>query len=359
MKKKFIDIVIGGRPNFVKIPLLISYIKKIKAISLRLILTNQHYSFELKKTFLNSFKIKNIKIVNLHTKLKNSVLEISSSYSEIIKQNRPDLIIVLGDMNSSLGGALAAYENKIKLGHIESGLRSYDKTMIEETNRILIDQISDFLWCTTSEASENLKRENINKNVFFVGNTMIDTLKFYKKKIINIKNISKYKITKNNFILLTYHRDFNVDTKSKLLILVKELNKLSKKFVIVFPIHPRTKKMLKKFNLFKQFSKNIVVLNSLPYFQFVSLMYYSSFVVTDSGGIQEECAYLKKRCFTIRPNTERPITISCGSNILIHQEKFSNKIISLINKKKIEVKKIKYWDGMASKRIVRIIKKNL
>ena len=130
-------------------------------------------------------------------------------------------------MNSSLGGAIAAYENKIKLGHVEAGLRSFDKTMVEETNRILIDQISDFLWCTSLEACENLKNENIKKNVFWVGNTMIDTLKFYKKKILDDQSLKITKL-KKDYVLLTYHRDFNVDNKNKLLIFVNELNKLSK-----------------------------------------------------------------------------------------------------------------------------------
>ena len=133
-----------------------------------------------------------------------------------------------------MGGAIAAYENKIKLGHVESGLRSFDKTMVEETNRILIDQISDFLWCTSLDACKNLKNENIKKNIFFVGNTMIDTLKFYKKKIFENKNFKNYKIKKKDYVMLTYHRDFNVDNKNKLLIFVNELNKLSKKFIIVF-----------------------------------------------------------------------------------------------------------------------------
>ena len=154
---------------------------------------------------------------------------------------------------------------------------------------------------------------------------MIDTLKFYKKRILENKNFKNYKIKKKDYVMLTYHRDFNVDKKNKLLIFINELNKISKKFIIVFPIHPRTKKMLKKFNLLKNFSKRIILLNSLSYFNFISLMYNSLFVITDSGGIQEECAYLKKRCFTIRPNTERPVTILCGSNILVNQENFLTK----------------------------------
>ena len=231
--------------------------------------------------------------------------------------------------------------------------------MVEETNRILIDQISDFLWCTSLDACKNLKNENIKKNIFFVGNTMIDTLKFYKKRILENKNFKNYKIKKKDYVMLTYHRDFNVDKKNKLLIFINELNKISKKFIIVFPIHPRTKKMLKKFNLLKNFSKRIILLNSLSYFNFISLMYNSLFVITDSGGIQEECAYLKKRCFTIRPNTERPVTILCGSNILVNQEKFSDKILSYLIKKKLKINKIKYWDGLASSRILNTIKKNL
>ena len=359
MKKKLIDIVLGGRPNFIKVPLLISLLKKEKKIEFRIILTNQHYSFELKKVFLETFKKNNIKIITLSTKLKNSVLEISSSYSKVIKKRRPNLVIVFGDMNSSLAGAIAAYENKIKLGHVESGLRSFDKTMVEETNRILIDQISDFLWCTSLDACKNLKNENIKKNIFFVGNTMIDTLKFYKKKILDDQSFKNYGVKRKDYVMLTYHRDFNVDKKNKLLIFINELNKISKKFIIVFPIHPRTKKMLKKFNLLKNFSKRIILLNSLSYFNFISLVYNSLFVITDSGGIQEECAYLKKRCFTIRPNTERPVTILCGSNILVNQEKFSDKIFSYLIKKKLKINKIKYWDGLASSRILNTIKKNL
>ncbi|GAI12439.1 unnamed protein product, partial [marine sediment metagenome] len=210
----------------------------------------------------------------------------------------PDLVIVVGDVNSSLAGALAAYGLKIPIAHIEAGLRSFDKTMPEELNRIQIDKISDYLFVTEPSGVKNLKAEGITKNVFLVGNTMIDTLK------------------KEDYAVLTLHRPSNVDNKQNLKRLIDIMITISKKIKIIYPVHPRANKNLMDLALHSKGKLPLQIMDPLPYHEFVKLMKGAKFVLTDSGGIQEETTYLNIPCLTLRENTERPITITKGTNVL-------------------------------------------
>ena len=351
MIKKKIHLVVGGRPNYIKSFNLIRVLKK-KKFKIILILTNQHYDHELNQIFFDELKINRPDIV-----LKNkgsNVENIKQKYQKVLDYNRPELVVVFGDMNSALGAALAAKNKRVPIAHVESGLRSFDKRMPEEKNRIAIDKISSLLFCTTQSALKNLNKENVKGERFFVGNSMIDTLKILKSKIINRKFYKKLNLIKKKYVVLTLHRNFNVDTFKKLKLIINEINELSTRFNLVFSVHPRTKKNLIKYSLLKKLNKKVLIKSSFSYINFLSLVKDSQFVITDSGGIQEETSSLKINCFTLRNNTERPITVNRGTNYIVREKNFSSFIFNTMSKMK-KGKKIKYWDGGTSIRISKII----
>ena len=236
--------------------------------------------------------------------------------------------------------------------NVEAGLRCYDDDLPEETNRRVTDSLSDYLFTPSVNENKNLKKENITKNVFFVGNIMIDSLKFFLSK--NKNNKTKYK---NISGIITFHRPENVDDRTRLIKIIKEIKKWSLESKILFPVHPRTKKNLINFNISKDIENisNLIVCDPLSYNEFLLQVCNASFVITDSGGIQEETSYLGIPCFTIRKSTERPITISRGSNKLIKLEDISNHLYNI----KIKKTKISKWDGKTASRIIEIIKKKI
>ncbi|HPP86333.1 MAG TPA: UDP-N-acetylglucosamine 2-epimerase (non-hydrolyzing), partial [bacterium] len=264
---------------------------------------------------------------------------------------------------STLAGAIVSKKLNIKLAHIEAGLRSRDMTMPEEVNRIVTDAISDYLFTTCKDADDNLLQEgHSRKKIFFVGNLMIDSL---------IENISKnksdilkkLKLKSNEYCIITLHRPSNVDDSNNLKKYLELVNSIQKKITVVFPIHPRTLKMLKTYQLdeyIKTF-KNFVLTEPLGYIDFIKLLLECKFILTDSGGIQEEASYLKIPCLTLRKNTERPITITEGTNTLVGDNfKLINSIIKqILNNNYKKSKNIKYWDGKAALRISNILKKLL
>lgn len=351
-KRNFIDVIVGARPNFIKVYKLLKIFKS-NNFSFRLIHTGQHHDKNMSDIFFNELNIKKPHI-NLNIKEKTHAKQIGKimiSYEKLLQKKKPELSIVVGDVNSTLACAIVASRMNIKVAHIEAGLRSNDMSMPEETNRILTDHLSNFLFVTTSSARKNLIKENIKKHkIYLVGNTMIDTLKEFTKKIdINIKKNSKEK----NFILVTLHRPENTDNPKKLYQILNILKDLSKKQDIIFPVHPR---LSKKIN--KNYFKKIKFIMPQGYIQFISLIKSSNFVITDSGGITEECSVLNIPCITLRKSTERPETIKYGTNKLSRID-FNeiNKLRKLILKNKWKkYKKVKYWDGKTSDRIYKIIK---
>ena len=318
MFKKII-LIAGARPNFMKIAPLIKYLKNYK-----IIFTGQHYG-EMAQDDLLPKPDYNL---NLKT---SDVSEIQSHIFSIFYEEKPDLVIVVGDVNSSLAGARAAYKLSIKLAHVEAGLRSFDNSMPEERNRIEIDKLSDYLFVTEPVGIKNLKAEGITKNIFLVGNTMIDSL------------------IAQQYAVLTLHRPSNVDNKKSLMKLYEILTEISKKIKIIFPIHPRTCQNLIKAKI----GFPVEITDPLPYQEFIKLVKGAKFILTDSGGIQEETTYLKIPCLTLRENTERPITIEQGSNILtgLNQEKILKEVDKILNNST----PIDLWDGKASERICEII----
>jgi len=283
-------------------------------------------------------------------------------FEKVLNKEKPDLIVVVGDVNSTIACALTAAKMGIKVAHVEAGLRSFDRRMPEEINRILTDSISDFLFVTEKSGIENLSKEGIEASkIFFVGNVMIDSLVTYRSKIINSNALSKLNLQSGNYCLITLHRPSNVDDKEKLQELIELINEVSEVKKAIFPMHPRTRSNLERFNLMRLLNHNTVITEPVGYIDFISLMNGSSLVLTDSGGVQEETTYLGIPCITLRDTTERPVTVELGTNYLVGEEpakarKYINEILGGKGKKgRIP----DLWDGKAAERIVRVLMERL
>ena len=341
-------VVLSTRPEIIKLSPLINKFKTQRD-SFYLINTNQHFLNKMSKVFFDFFKISG-KIYNIYPNKKSQALFFSESVQsieKILKTNRPNFLIVQGDTNTGLAGCMAAslvnrnlnFKDKIKIVHIEAGLRSFDNTMPEEINRKLIDQMSDILFPPTKFDFNNLKNDNclVSKNTFIVGNTITDVLKKYVPLANKSKIIEKLKLTKKKYFLVTLHRPESVDVKKNFSRLLKTLKVLHKKYdySIIFPIHPRTKNSIKKLNL--SFDKNIKIIEPLEYLDFLKLMRSSKLILSDSGGIQEEASILGVPCVTVRTTTERQITILRNVNIMAGYNQ--NKILKAV--KKFHNKKIR------------------
>ena len=356
--------VVGTRPNFIKIAPLINEIKKHSEIRHILVHTGQHYDEEMSKLFFDELEIPKPDI-NLGIGSASDITQtagIMPELEKIILKEDPDLVIVVGDVNSTLAAALTAKKCNVKVAHVESGLRSFDRTMPEELNRILTDHISDLLFTTEESGNKNLANEGIDKNkVFFAGNVMIDSLLIHKEKASKSKILEKLQLTKKSYAVLTLHRPSNVDNKKSLEHVIDILDKIQQKIKIVFPIHPRTLKNINKFKLSQKLKnqKNLVITGPLGYLDFMNLMINSRFVLTDSGGVQEETTVLGVPCITMRNTTERPVTMEQGTNVLVSTDK--SKIINaanrLVEKANIKAGIPTLWDGKAAKRIIDILLK--
>ena len=347
MKK--ICIIFGTRPEIIKLHHIIKFLKK-KKHNFFLINSNQHYNKNMSGQFLKEFKIGKIKYTFSKTNQKNFINKFYIKCCDIIKYEKPDTVIVQGDTNSSVVGAFACKKinKKIKLIHVEAGLRSYDSRMPEEINRIAIDHMSDVLIAPTKIQKNILIKEKIKKKIYVFGNTVVDSVTSYRKKLeIDKSNLKKY-------FLVTLHRKELLNNVSSLKKLINIIQKLSIKYNtnIYFPIHPNTRKILKKNKI--KLHKNIITKKPVGYFEFLTLIKNSSFILSDSGGIQEEACILKKPLITLRRNTERPETLKIQSNNLAFLNyKYIEKIIS----KKIS-KKIKWknpYGNNVSKKIVNIL----
>ncbi len=350
--------IVGARPNFMKIAPLIRALDKEKNISKKLVHTGQHYDPGLSDIFFKELKIP---APDIHLEIgslprEEQIAKISQAFLKILTVEKPDLVIVVGDVNSSIACARSAKENKIKVAHIEAGLRSFDLTMPEELNRIETDQISDFLYVTEESGMINLAQEKVPGKAKLVGNVMIDTLVDSLDQIKKSNILSQLNLKKKEYFISTFHRPSNVDTKESLRSLISKIKLICNNLPLVLPLHPRTKNSLTNFGLWEEFRgiKNLILIEPLGYNDFLSLVISAKAVLTDSGGIQEETTYLGVPCLTLRENTERPCTIELGTNVLIGNDE---------NKLKVELDKIMQgnfkkstcpplWDGKAAERIV-------
>lgn len=362
MKK--ILIVVGTRPNYIKV----TQFKKVAEqkfagqFDIKIVHTGQHFDKSMADVFFQQLDIWPDFFLNIPQASANIQMgEIMIRLEAILNDGfKPDLILVPGDVNSTLAAALTAYKLGIKLGHLESGLRSFDRGMPEEINRILVDEISDLYFVTEQSGIDNLIKEGkTQSNIHFVGNTMIDTLLAFKSSIEEKSVMKTYQLKPNGFILMTIHRPATVDNKKGLAELLSLLQDIPATQTVVFPMHPRTLKNLEKFGLKDQFSalQNLVITEPMDYFSFQNLIHNCSMVLTDSGGIQEETTFKQKPCLTLRPNTERPSTLEIGSNTLLHFDKSDilKHIESIISGSYKKGQIPKYWDGKATERILEVI----
>lgn len=358
--------IVGTRPNFMKIAPIIHELSQHSKIEHFLVHTGQHYDQMMSDNFFNELQIPKPDVhlqIGSDTHAKQ-VAKIMIAFEDICDQLMPDAIIVVGDVNSTMACSLVAAKKNITIFHVEAGIRSFDRTMPEEINRLVTDAITNFFLPPSQDAVENLLNEGHHPNqIHLVGNVMIDTLLNNQPKIQASSILEKFELEKNNYAVLTLHRPSNVDDPTILNTLIDAIEYAQNKIKIVYPIHPRTSKMLEKFNLTSRLEsfENLLIIPSLGYFDFGKLISNSKFVLTDSGGIQEETTVYKIPCITLRENTERPITITEGTNELAgtNYEKIIHFIDLILNGKWKSGKTPKYWDGQASKRIVSFIKQSI
>lgn len=329
-----------------------------------LIHTGQHYDRSMSDDFFEQLDIPTPNI-NLGIGSDSHAVQtarIMIEFEKVLLKYTPDLVVVVGDVNSTVACSLVAVKLGVLVAHVEAGLRSFDRSMPEEINRLLTDSIADFLFITEESAKKNLIREGINKEkIFFVGNTMIDTLLRCLDKIKD-KELPFEGIQENNYAVITIHRPSNVDNQVNLKKILDAFYDISKKIKLVIPLHPRTKKNIEKFgmqDLLRSISKNSIIIDPIGYLEMLRLNKTAKLVITDSGGLQEETTYLGIPCITIRENTERPSTINIGTNILV-----GNDINALLyNFEKIISGDFKngqippLWDGKTAHRIVQILLK--
>jgi UDP-N-acetylglucosamine 2-epimerase (non-hydrolysing) len=362
-------IVSGARPNFMKVAPLIWELEKRRLgscpspIQYLLVHTGQHYDQEMMNVFFKDFKLPEPDI-NLNVGSGTHAVQtgtIMIRFEKICVKERPDLVVVVGDVNSTLACTLVAAKLGIKTAHVEAGLRSFDMSMPEEINRILTDRISDYLFTSCPEGNENLEREGIAKEkIFFVGNIMIDSLKYSQKNAERLKIYRKFGLEKNKYAVLTLHRPSNVDEKESLENILSALQIVSSKIPILFPVHPRTQKYLQKFGFGRFYENNpsFKLINPLGYLDFLSLMMSAKFVLTDSGGIQEETTVLSIPCLTLRDNTERPITVKKGTNKVIgsRRDRIVAECQKILDGKGKTAKSLPdLWDGKTASRIIDIL----
>ncbi|ROL57307.1 UDP-N-acetylglucosamine 2-epimerase (non-hydrolyzing) [Bacteroidetes/Chlorobi group bacterium Naka2016] len=367
MKKIKIISVVGARPNFMKVaPIHRELIKQEDKVNHLICHTGQHYDYEMSKVFFEDLGLPSPDFYlgvgsGTHGEQTGKIM---IEFEKVCFQVQPDLVIVVGDVNSTIAATLTATKMGIKTAHIEAGLRSFDRTMPEEINRIATDSICDFLFVTEESGIRNLLREgHSQEQIFFVGNTMIDSLVFILPKIEASTIIKTLKIEGKDFALMTLHRPSNVDDKNQLEQIIEVIEYICKRLILVLPLHPRTKKNIDKFGFTTRLNaiQNLVLTEPLGYLDFVKLMKNSKFVITDSGGIQEETTYLGIPCITMRTTTERPITCEIGTNMLVIPEK--NNLIKAVDFV-LERKNKNYqipplWDGKTANRIVKILLEKL
>jgi UDP-N-acetylglucosamine 2-epimerase (non-hydrolysing) len=351
--------VVGARPNFMKIsPLIRAMNEKKKSIEHILVHTGQHYDRSMSDDFFEQLGIP-YPDINLEVGSGSHAVQTANvmiAFEKVLLEYKPDFIVVVGDVNSTIACTLVASKLGVRIAHVEAGLRSFDRTMPEEINRILTDAISDMLFTTEESGNENLKKEGLpDEKIYFVGNVMIDTLIHCLGNLPD--ELPFQDIKENEYAVITLHRPSNVDNPVILKKILAAFHEISKRLKLVIPLHPRTLKNIQLFGLTSELNsinENAIITGPIGYMQMLRLVRASRMVITDSGGIQEETTYLGVPCITMRNNTERPSTISMGTNILVGAD--TEKLLQIVAQSiSIPFRKgavPPLWDGKASIRIV-------
>ena len=361
---KTIHLIAAARPNFMKIaPLYHALVKEDWADPV-IVHTGQHYDINMSDAFFRDLGLPEPHIhLNVgsgtHAEQTGRVL---IAYEKVLMGSKPALVIVVGDVNSTVAATLAAVKMGIKVAHLEAGLRSFDRTMPEEINRIVTDSIADILWTPSPDGDENLLKEGVSpEKIQRVGNIMIDSLEMMRSQIEKENACAHYGVVPDEYGLLTLHRPANVDDPKFLKEICQVLKRIAERITLIFPIHPRTRKNIDGFGLLSEleYHTGIHLTEPISYIPFMNLVFNCRFVLTDSGGIQEETTYLGIPCLTLRPNTERPVTITQGTNRLCTLKDIETMVSDIFNKSDMKNTAPDLWDGHTATRICTSIRQFL
>jgi UDP-N-acetylglucosamine 2-epimerase (non-hydrolysing) len=345
--------VVGARPNFMKAAPVIRALEKWPEVRQSLVHTGQHYDRNLSDVFFSQLKMPEPD-VNLEVGSGShacQTAEVMTRFEPVVLERKPDVVVVYGDVNSTVAAALVCSKLLIRVAHVEAGLRSFDRTMPEEINRIVTDRLAAMLFTPSEDGDINLEREGVPaEKIYRVGNVMIDSL---VQLLPAAMQCSKNGLPER-YALVTLHRPSNVDDSARLQSILKALLEVNEQLEVVFPVHPRTRQRIEQFGINIE---NLHLLEPLPYIEFLSLQSRAAVVITDSGGIQEETTYLGVPCLTLRSNTERPVTVTLGTNVLIGQDlgRLSSELSKILegNVKKGSIPPL--WDGHAGERIAEVL----
>ena len=352
-------IIVGARPNFMKAaPICAEMRRRPDEFDVKIVHTGQHYDAAMSDSFFEDLGLPE---PDFHLGVGSAshseqTAKIMLAFEPVLLAEKPDWVIVVGDVNSTVACALVASKLGVKVAHVEAGLRSFDRSMPEEINRIVTDSISDLLFTTEESANENLRREGIApEKIKFVGNVMIDSLVGNLERAKKSKILSDLNLDSAGYAVLTLHRPSNVDTRETLGPLIDALIEISERLPIVFPVHPRTRMKINEFNLYERINASkLRLIEPLGYLDFLALYSQARFVMTDSGGLQEETTYLRIPCLTLRENTERPVTIEIGTNQLVGSDpdNLKRSADKLLNDDQVISTTVpSLWDGKTAIRI--------
>ena len=345
--------VVGARPNFMKAAPVIRALEKWPEAKRTLVHTGQHYDKNLSDVFFSQLDIPEPD-VNLEVGSGShawQTAEVMTRFEPVVLERKPDIVLVYGDVNSTVAAALVCSKLMTRVGHVEAGLRSFDHTMPEEINRIVTDRLADMLFTPSEDGDINLQREGVPpEKIHRVGNVMIDSL---VRLLPTAMQCSRNGLPER-YALVTLHRPSNVDDSATLQAILKSLLEVNEEMEVVFPVHPRTRQRIEQFGINIE---KLHLLEPLPYIEFLSLQRQATVVITDSGGIQEETTYLGVPCLTLRSNTERPVTVTLGTNVLIGQDlpRLSSELSKIAKGKAKKGSIPPLWDGHAGERIAKAL----
>ncbi len=360
---KTIVSVVGARPNFLKTaPLLREFARHPESIKSLLVHTGQHYDYSMSEAFFQDLELPPPDFHLEAGSASHSVqtAKVMTRFEEVALEVRPDWVVVFGDVNSTLACALVCAKERIPLAHVEAGLRSFDKTMPEEINRLLTDQVADLLFVSEPAGVDNLFREGVEKEkVFLVGNIMIDALIQFMERADSSSVLKKLGLNPGTYLVMTMHRAGNVDSQENLMQLVRLVHSISERAPIVFPLHPRTARNLKQFGLMDELQScsNVKLTAPLGYLDFLFTVKHSLGILSDSGGVQSETTYLNVPCLTFREVTEQPVTVDMGTNTLVglNSDQILLLVDDILNQKGKKARSIPLWDGQTAERITEVL----
>jgi UDP-N-acetylglucosamine 2-epimerase (non-hydrolysing) len=350
--------VVGARPNFMKIAPIVDEMSRFPEIRGVLVHTGQHYDEGMSDVFFHDL---GIPTPDVHLGVGSGSHAVQTArvmieFEKVCQEQNPDLIVVVGDVNSTMACTLVAAKLQIPVAHVEAGLRSFDRSMPEEINRLVTDGLADILFTTSRDADENLKREGIDpQKLFFVGNVMIDTLLRHRDKAALLDTAAHLGLQKGTYALVTLHRPSNVDDPEVFGGIWEALRTIAQSMPVIFPIHPRSAKRMTEFGTDRG---DVRVTEPFGYLEFLNLLSNARLVLTDSGGLQEETTILGVPCLTLRHNTERPVTITHGTNIMTgpNRDRILKAVRGILNGDWNASGPPELWDGRAAERIVAIIR---